>query len=498
MHDTIDRLESGIAAYRARRRRRLNRAISTGPSDDGGEFVDDVPEEAWDLWQRKPADFREEYRDDMIVAEDRGYDDRNDDLSKLIVEAAEEGSIVDLGTGTYEMEHGVTTGSEVGMREVSNPDIIGMVGDDATIHYVGTELEVLFDIARVPTGVFVGVTFDISERTPTGFDSDVGIITGLFTDEFWAEDVRLSGRRNRFQDLDGDGTKESVGGIYAWKVHMTDPNAEGLVHRLELADGEVNHADIADPDKAEFAGTIPVATDPSHDGLIVYKDCHVERFTDNGFYMSYDPEPDETGRAVLWDCYAADVRGGCMRISENDTIVGGKSEMHNPHENRDGKALDVDRGENISVIGLEIDATNFGAEAIQVRTKAKELELDQVVLRTGADPNDSRPVRLSSGPDKDENGEELAPWDAEITVTDCHWYDESDTRSADIPAVEIRRANVTADNWNVLAEGTPEVYVHSSGSLTIDGETYGGEETYTASELGMDDPRSSPKYPFGD
>lgn len=485
IRETTERIEAGVAAYRARKRRRRNAVTPPSSDSDGGGRnyrEEDVPQRARDLQQRYP-DVRGDAAYDTRSAVEAGYDGRSGDLAELIQAAAENDRIVDLEDGIYEMS------SAVEIYWSGRSELVGVVGDGATINYTGTDLEYLFNLDPATTGVIEGVSFDITESTASGHDSDVGIISGEFTDEFWARDVTLRGRRNRYQNLNGDGAKESVGGRSTWLVQMVEPNGTAYVENLTLADGEVNHPDVAD-DSDGFGGSIPVSMGHVHDGLAVYKDCHVERFTDNGFYMSYDPDKSEAGKSVLWDCYAADVRGGCMRLGSNDTIVGGKTEMHDPPGDRNGKGLDVDSGADVTVIGLTIDAVDFGAEAIQIRTKAKDVTLDRVVLRTGTDPDDSRPVRLSSGP-ASKDGETYSPWNADITIKDCYWYDQSASRTS--PAVEIKRADVTADNWHVRSENAPEVVIDTSGSLTITGESQ-GSGIYTAADLGMDDPRTFPEY----
>lgn len=490
VNDAVERLERGISSYRKLKRHRRNRVVDTGRGNTGspgGRYTEeDVPDEALDLRREKP-DFRASNEYDVITPADRSYED----LSDLIVQAADEGAIVDLGSGTYEMERGVSTGYGDYMRHVSNPDIVGVIGDGATIEYVGTYLDRLFNIHRVPVGVLEDVTFDITGTTSSGHDTDVGVITGNFTDEFWAKDVTLRGERNRFQDF-GNGRKAGrVGNLYTWRIQMLDPDATAYVENLNLPDGEVNHHDIARPEQGEFRGSIPVCTDGPHDGLIVYKDCHVEGFCDNGFYTAYSPQKSRGGKAVLWDCYAANVRGGCMRPGPNDTIVGGKTEMHDPPTGRRGKGLDVDQGFNTTVIGLTIHGTDFGwiwddgerkgTNSIQVRSNTESLELDRVVLHV--EDEISGTVRLSSTSSNSD----------EITVKDCYWYDEASGRSN--PAVVIYGIDIDATDWHVRSEDHTEVQVKHSAVLKTDIRDV-GSGTYTASDLGMEDPRSFEGYDF--
>ncbi|WP_049923013.1 hypothetical protein [Halopiger djelfimassiliensis] len=60
------------------------------------------------------------------------------------------------------------------------------------------------------------------------------------------------------------------------------------------------------------------------------------------------------------------------------------------------------------------------------------------------------------------------------------------------PAVLIDRADVTATDWHVRADGGPEVTLESTGPLELDGKSI-----YSTDQLGMDDPVSLPTERFG-
>lgn len=541
--ELVDRIERGIASYRETKRERLNRR-SGGSSNRTGRAArdlteDDVPEEAWQLWQEKP-DVREEYG--TISAEERGYDGRSGDLAELIEEAASAGKLVELGDAEYEMESGVSTGrAEQGASADATvylgwPDVVGVVGDGATIHYVGTEVDRLFNLHHVGVCAVQGVTFDISAETAAGHDTDVAVLVGRFDDRFWAQDVTISGQRNRYQDLgreiEREGIKEPVGSRHTWLVHMKEDGA-GLVENLRLPDGEVDHSEIAeqvaasnpdDPDECDgvyceldaadngvnysyYGGSIPIATDPHHDGLIVYKDCYVEGFTDNAFYMSYDPAGDraydseedadvdpndiDTGRAVLWGCHAANVRGGCMRIGNNDTIVGGTVRMDDPPGDRRGVGLVVDYGSESSVTGLECIGREYAAELVVVRNEVADTTLDRLVV--DAD-HDLRVLRCSSALDADPPS---------VTLENCSILDRYSGPNSRATFL-IRDAEVSADSddLRIHAPYNDPVAIQAEssaghaydGTLTVDGETYDASSDLDG--LSLEDPRPLPSYGF--
>lgn len=497
LRDAIGRIERGTTSYRAARRRQHNARDGSGRSpgtdpDASNDLTDEVPTEARELVQSRP-DVREEF--DAIVATERGYDDRTGDVAELIAEAANEGKIVDLGSGEYEMEHGITTG-EVENKIHVDRDVVGVVGDDATIHYTGTYLDLLFHLDTVRVGALEGVTFDISGTTAEGFESDVGIIAGRFTEAFWARDVALAGRRNRFQDL-GSGEKEKVGSRYTWWIDAIEPAATALTENLRLTDGEKPHPDLGKQgddgsDADHFGGSIAVSTEPTHDGLSVYRNCHVEGFVDNGFYVSFDHDSDAAeateaiGSTVLWNCNAANVGGGCMRIGENDVIVGGTARMESFPDERSGQALAIDQGENSTVVGLECVGSEYGAELIAIRTSVEETTLDRVVV--DADHR-LRVIRC----DKDDDQEQMP----DVTLRDCHVLDRYTGSNSRATAV-VRGADVTAENLRIHAAGNDPLQIQSGydGTLTVDGETYDADADLGGLEF--EDPRPLPEYGFED
>lgn len=455
----LELFQDGATAYRGARRRPYKDYGDPPRTGDEHDLTADIPDAAYDLWQSKP-DVREAY--DTVDAD--AYDGRSGDLAERIEAAADQDAIVDLGSGTYEITSSVRT----------DPDeVVGVVGDDATIYYTGTHLSYLVDLDYVPSVVVEGVTFDISETTDSGFESDVGIVHCQVTDEFWAEDVLVRGTRHRWQDVDGDGDLEAVGGRFTWRVDAAAPDATGFNHRVELPDGGT--------DEAESVGTVGHAigpnADPPHEGLNVWKDCRAEGFMDNGFYVNNSP-----GRNVLWNCTARNNAAGNVRIGQDDYVVGGLAEITDLPGDRLGQCLTHDGGGNATVVGLECRATFYGSEAIQVRSSAESLELDRVVLDVD---HYRQPVRLSSSSGSD----------VQVSISDCYWYDGYGSSSGS-PVVEIYGADVAADgDWRVLGESRAEIEVESSGSLTIAGEDV-GTGTHTADELGLEDPRPLPEFYF--
>lgn len=497
MRDTIEQIEAGIAAYRKKKRRQLNRAAAQperdSDLDDEQNLADDVPDDAWSLWQELPDDPRDEaYRADL--ADELGVSEvplidaasRNDDFTSLVEEAVDETAILDLGSGTYEMDE---------TAAIRWGDLFAVVGDgsdDATIRWDGPLSEnadeypnyeddrhgpgLLFSTQAgdVERGYLYGVTVDIEGESEPGLNRDAGIMRTKVTDELWVNDVVLRGERHRYQQIDGE--LRAVGYGPTLQAGAIETDATMFFNDVQLTDGQ-RYVDI-DRDNHFGQGSAVTFTNP-HSGTAVLKEVRVHEWSSSGFYLANRPDR-EASRNVLWDCEAVDCSAGQMRVGYNATIVGGRSERTDYWSGvLSGKCLEVQEGTDVEAIGLRIEGTDY-SNAIQIRSDARELDLDRVVLRT--DEDSGTPVSFRGD-------------DTDIGITDCYWYDANDSRSGQV--VDIPSATVTANGWELLgAGGDDEVQVSSSSSLTVDGDSVASGTSHSAAELGLDDPRPLPEFGF--
>ncbi|GAB7019923.1 hypothetical protein [Halostagnicola bangensis] len=430
-------------------------------SDDYYDLTADVPDDAWDLWQAKP-DVREEFE----TVDASNYDGRNGNLSNRIEEAADQNAIVDLGSGIYEMESTVSVHSGT----------VGIVGDGARIYYVGADDGVEWLFETTPDYlVMEGVTFDISEDPGNGLSTDVGILSSNgIGSRAWLEDVRLDGSRHRQQIIDGE--LETVGGWGTFLVQAAD-GATAFIHRCEFPDGGTSmmgeHPDADTHDHAYGPNA-----DPAHDGLNVWKECVAEGFHSNAFYVHSN---DEAGRNVLWDCTARNNGRGNMRISHNDQIIGGVTEVTDRpdgEETQNGTPFVVNAGDNMSVIGLEIiaDGPDWGNEVIQIRTEADEIAFEKTVVHIRGGSN--RPIRTGT-PDAD----------VDVTFEDCCILDEgSNNNTFWISSRYENDSDVYfEDDVRVASDNGNEFNIGSVGTLHHDGDTY-SDTTVSAADLGLESP----------
>lgn len=429
-----------------------------------------IPQEALDIQAEKP-DIRTAFS--TISAADEGYGNRSGDLANLIEQAAANNQIVDLGSGTYEMESGVNVSSGT----------VGVVGDSSstcTVYYNGTDVGYLFDVRGPSTYVNEGVTYDITEPAPNGLDTDVGLTSAEVTNRVWCEDIELRGQRHYLQDYDGDGRVESPSASrrFTFLIEMTTYSGRSYLHNCRFPDGGTDEA------WRSYVGTVGHAigpnADPSHIGINTWHQCHAEGFMDNGFYVNHSP-----GRNILWDCTARNNAAGNFRLGDEDYVVGGYAEITNLPNERLGQCLGLTGGANITVIGLECyaNSSSVGDSMIQIRNSdagdTVDAHLEKVV---GHFVNGNAAIRQSG---------------YNTHFEDCYIYDENTSGTSTLRGL-YGGSSATGANLHIRNENGSELYMqNSTDTFTYGGTTYSGG-SWSASTVGFDDPLPLPDFGFGD
>ncbi|MGQ3722519.1 hypothetical protein [Natrialba aegyptia] len=417
-------------------------ASSSSTTQNSGDYynlVDEVPNRAYNLWKESYDDIREDVDATVVSADD--YDGRNGDLADLIESASNNGEIVDLGSGTYEMHSSIdSTGS-----------MVAIAGDGATIYAVGDQSEysssIIFPLGGEDRILMQGFNVDISEGP------DLALITtyGAIQEEGFFEDISFFGQRTRTQD----------GGFNNTVAIDSASGVETLIHRLEMPDGGLE----GDGEKDEAIG-ISVE---GHEGYNVWKDCYAEQWESNGFYL-------DAGENVVWNCHAKDNARGNIRISDGDVVVGGTAEVTSERDSQLAQPFVHQDGE-ASVTGLEIivDGDSWGNAAVQLRSDQIHCEFEKLVvhIRGGSE----LPVRI----DSTVNGEGSA------TFRDCYIYDEgSQDHTFHVPWANDGYCYLEED---VRVDSTmgDEFSIGSSGELHYEGEQY-SSTTLSADDLGLESP----------
>ena len=383
----------------------------------------DLPNEAIDLAESKP-DVRQAFSTTTSGA--------SGDITAALADADNNNQLLELGSGTYTISGSVSLGGSL-------TGLVGAGSGNTTIEISGTH-NYLFGSVNCSIAVIEGVTFDMRGGGECGY--------GRFetSDQGWFEDVVVRGQRDRI----GNGT-----GRFSWMFEAVNSGATNFIHRFHQPDGDAHYSG-----EDTVGHAIPFSADPDHEGLNVWKECHVEGFTDNGYYTGNSPS-----RNVFWNSTAKDNRAGNFRIDTSDIIVGGSAELtSNAPGQATGQGIAVDYPSDVIVIGCQFVGDSY-SDLVQTRQEAGSVTFDRCVVH-GTD-SDGDLARFDGG-------------SADVSIHGGWWLDEGGG------GIDIESASVSANsNWRYRG--------NINGTMTIAGQTYSNT---SGSDAGLEDPQPFPSFHF--
>lgn len=391
-------------------------------ASDTINLAGDLPNEAIDVAESKP---------DVRQAFSTTTDGASGDITSALDSADSNDQLLELGTGTFTLSGVVDLGGSLA-------GIVG-AGSDSTVIQVSGVHDYLFGSPTPSIAVIEGVTFELS-------DGECAFGQFKVSDQGWFEDVVVRGQRDKI----GNGT-----GRFSWKIEAVNSDATNFIHRFHQPDGDRHY-----PGEDTVGHAIPFSADPDHVGLNVWKECHVEGFTDNGYYTGNSPS-----RNVFWNSTAKDNRGGNFRVDTTDIIVGGAAELTADAPGQaTGQGIAVDYPSDVQVIGCQFLGEAYG-DLIQTRQEGENVTFDRCVVH---------------GTDSDGD---LARFDgsaANVSIQSGWWLDDGGG------GIDIESATVSADsNWRYRGA--------INGTITVAGESY---TDTTGTGIGLEDPEPFPSFHF--
>lgn len=152
--------------------------------------------------------------------------------------------------------------------------------------------------------------------TNDGFEVDAGLGRVVFQESATIENIRFTGIRHRYQDVDGDGTvtpgeSDEVGGRYTLLVVPQSDDAIGTIKHYHADDGGTHEGGSSD----QMGHAIGLGAETSHTGKLVIRDSSIQHFVDNGFYAKA-----VNGRVKIVDCFAKNNTNSNFRIAGKSVI----------------------------------------------------------------------------------------------------------------------------------------------------------------------------------
>ncbi|WP_049921021.1 hypothetical protein [Halopiger djelfimassiliensis] len=364
--------------------------VYTGGGSDTSNYRYNVSELRPILGSRDDREAPEYLPDDahVVWVDEEPSIDADGDLSAEIASYLEARTTVNhafvVPGGSYDWGQPLTVG---------DADYFGLVGadpDDRPVFGITRSMNALLTlgVGGVPDEVdcrdFVG---DLDAHpADAGETNDAGFIVGTIGSRGRFEDLELVGKRQRWYH---EGQESGRGNRFAFRIHVADTSGEALVRRLRMLDGELDTA--AGPDENQEY-SIGVAVDPGNNGTVIYEDCHIANWIDNGYYFYRDRDQADNG--TIGDAYIYDSRSencsGCdLRLGENDEAHGCEIVLDDMAGRIPGTALWLhDAGASVEDVTIHATETNF--HLVRFNSKTDAATIDGLDLYVG--PNHEHEV----------------------------------------------------------------------------------------------------------
>nr|WP_076608636.1 hypothetical protein [Natronorubrum thiooxidans] len=228
------------------------------------------------------------------------------------------------------------------------------------------------------------------------------------------------GRKLRFEQFDVDQTAAETGirvinaevedglsvrDVTVYGVHdsgtwgpglfnVTDPDGEGLVHCFRAPDGAA-HIDETPNQGNMWRGATGITVNQHHRGTLVFRNCTLGGFPDNGLYAS-----NETGRVGVdggrfQNSGTASIRlsGTAGKIADATVVID-----ENPHGSNGQHAIRLDGGDQFELDGLIVDLPRPNGDAIRIMRDVDETSITNSQLTIGQQPNNGIRIDAGAGP----------------------------------------------------------------------------------------------------
>lgn len=153
-------------------------------------------------------------------------------------------------------------------------------------------------------------------KTNDGFDVDVALGRFIAHDSGIIQNVRFTGRRHRYQDIDGDGVvtpgeADEVGARYNILVVPNASDSIISISHYHSDDGGTREGEAAD----QVGHAIGLGVETSHTGSLIIRDSSIQHFIDNGFYAKAP-----NGAVKIENCFAKNNANSNFRIAGDSVL----------------------------------------------------------------------------------------------------------------------------------------------------------------------------------
>ncbi|SDK22151.1 hypothetical protein [Natronorubrum texcoconense] len=322
-------------------------------------------EETEELDETEDQEEIEEQYETVIDVVEAGADpEGNESITAVLREVVDDDTLLTFPAGRYYMDEQLRfTGFEN----------VGFVGENATLvpapyhEFDGPQ----YRLFRLGTSDVPGrdLRFEGFDVDQTADETGIRVINAEVEDGLLVRDVTVHG-------VHDSGTWGP--GLF----NVTDPDGEGVVTRFRAEDGAV-HVDETPNAGNRWRGATGIIVNPAHRGTLVFEDCSLGGFPDNGLYSS-----NETGRVGIdggrfRNSATASIRLNGTTGAIRDATVAVDDD---PHDSDGQHAIRLDGGDH-SLENVTVDVPQPNGDAIRIMNDVDSASISSSELTVGGRPN---------------------------------------------------------------------------------------------------------------
>ncbi|WP_226482021.1 hypothetical protein [Natrinema amylolyticum] len=318
----------------------------------------------------------EHYRTVVDVVEEGADNEGNESVTPVLRDLVDDDTLLEFPAGRYYMDE------QLRFTDFEN---VGFVGEDATLvpasyhEFDGPQ----YRLFRLGTSDRPGrdLRFENFDVDQTADDTGIRVISAEVEDG-------LSVRRVTIRGVHDSGTWGP--GLF----NVLDSDGEGHVYSFRASDGGV-HVDETPNEENMWRGPTGIMVNGTHRGTLVFENCSLGGFPDNGLYAS-----NETGRIDVDGGWFENSATASIRLAGSVGVIRDAvaAVTENPHGANGQHAIRLDGGARFELKGVTVDVPRPNGDAIRVMNDVEEATISDSEITVGHRPNTGIRLDPAAGP----------------------------------------------------------------------------------------------------
>lgn len=318
----------------------------------------------------------DQYRTVVDVVEEGADNDGTESVTPVLRDLVDDDTLLKFPAGRYYMDE------QLRFTDFEN---VGFVGEDATLvpasyhEFDGPQ----YRLFRLGTADRPGrdLRFENFAVDQTADDTGIRVISAEVEDG-------LSVRRIWVRGVHDSGTWGP--GLF----NVLDPDGEGHVYCFRATDGGV-HVDDTPNEGGMWRGPTGLVVNGQHHGTLVFENCSLGGFPDNGLYAS-----NETGRVGVDGGWFENSATASIRLAGSVGVIRDAvaAVTANPHDANGQHAIRLDGGARFELENVTVDVPQPNGDAIRIMNDVEEATIADSTVTVGDRPSNGIRVSTGAGP----------------------------------------------------------------------------------------------------